>query len=617
MSVTADPRIGSELLGYGIESVVGRGGMGVVYRAYDPRLKRRVALKLIAPGLASDDQFRQRFLAESELAASIEHPNVVPIYYAGEVEDELVLAMRYVEGQDLKTLLREQGALEPAQAVSICAQIAGALDAAHERGLVHRDVKPSNVLLDEKDHAYLADFGLTRRLTEAGAPFGEGLSVGTPAYAAPEQIEARPVDRRADAYSLGCLLYECLTGQTPFSHGTELAVLFAHMHESPPRASESNPELGEAIDAVFAKALAKDPAERYSTCTELVEAAREALGLRETVLVRDRRPLLIAAASIVLALVAALTAFLLSRGGGGPPALNTKPTSAPKVDSLQQIDPKTNELVATFRLGSDPTGVAVGGGAVWAIHLDDNTISKLDPRTNTVAATGSAPGPKAVAFGADSVWVLDGDGRTVAQLDPRSATQLGIVVVPSSSDLLAFGSGAVWTASPLTGLVARVNPKSLSVSGSTRVPARRGALKGIAAGDGAVWVSASDIVAEQYALFRIKPESAKIVAKLPLRLGALGIGVGHGAVWVANPLGDTVSQIETSTNRVVRRIRVGRDPIAVAAGKDGVWVTNYRDGTVSRIEPKTGRVVATFTVGPYPDHIAIGEGGVWVTVHPR
>src|SRR5262245_39697987 len=142
MSVTADPRIGSELLGYGIETVVGRGGMGVVYRAYDPRLKRRVALKLIAPGLASDDQFRQRFLAESELAASIEHPNVVPIYYAGEVEDQLVLAMRYVEGQDLKSLLREQGALEPARAVSICAQIAGALDAAHERGLVHRDVKP-------------------------------------------------------------------------------------------------------------------------------------------------------------------------------------------------------------------------------------------------------------------------------------------------------------------------------------------------------------------------------------------------------------------------------------------------------------------------------------------
>ncbi|HEY7536373.1 MAG TPA: serine/threonine-protein kinase [Gaiellaceae bacterium] len=170
MSVSADPRIGSELLGYRIEALVGRGGMGVVYQAYDPRLKRKVALKLIAPELSAEKAFRARFLAEAELAASLEHPNVVPIHDAGEADGQLYLVMRYVEGEDLKTLLATQGALEPRRALSICTQVADALDSAHERGLVHRDVKPSNVLLDARERVYLADFGLSRRVAEHEVP---------------------------------------------------------------------------------------------------------------------------------------------------------------------------------------------------------------------------------------------------------------------------------------------------------------------------------------------------------------------------------------------------------------------------------------------------------------
>src|SRR5215831_1730431 len=205
--------------------------MGVVYRAYDPRLKRNVALKLVAPELSAAERFRLRFLSETEVAASLEHPHVVPIHEAGEVGGQLYLAMRYVEGSDLKTLLREEGPLEPTRALTICAQIAGALDAAHARGLVHRDVKPSNVLLDPHEHVYLADFGLTRRLAEQGLPAGPGLSLGTPAYAAPEQIEAGEVDGRADQYSLACLLYECLSADAPFPRESELAVLWAHLQE--------------------------------------------------------------------------------------------------------------------------------------------------------------------------------------------------------------------------------------------------------------------------------------------------------------------------------------------------------------------------------------------------
>src|SRR6478735_8802793 len=189
---------GTDFVGYRMEEVIGRGGMGVVYRAHDLRLKRTVALKLMAPELALDQRFRERFAREAEMAMSLEHPNVVPIYDASDIDGRLYLAMRYVEGTDLRALLRAEGGLGAARSLATCSQVAKALDAAHAKGLVHRDVKPSNVLLDANDHVYLADFGLTRRLAEQGIPAPHGLSLGTPAYAAPEQIEDGDVDGRTD-----------------------------------------------------------------------------------------------------------------------------------------------------------------------------------------------------------------------------------------------------------------------------------------------------------------------------------------------------------------------------------------------------------------------------------
>jgi serine/threonine protein kinase len=220
----SDLSVGSELLGYRVEAVLGRGGMSVVYLAEDLRLRRRVALKLLAPALAGDEAFRQRFLEESELAASLDHPNVVPIYAAGEADGRLFIAMRYVEGSDLKALLRE-GPLTAERTVRLLAQVADALDFAHEQGLVHRDVKPSNVLLDGREHVYLADFGLTKRLGEPRA--AEAGLFGTIDYIAPEQIRGDEVDGRADVYSLGCLLYDCLVGEPPFRRSTDAAALFA------------------------------------------------------------------------------------------------------------------------------------------------------------------------------------------------------------------------------------------------------------------------------------------------------------------------------------------------------------------------------------------------------
>src|ERR671936_971007 len=224
MSVVAEDRIGTEVAGYRIERVLGRGGMSVVYLAHDPRLKRNVALKLLAPELAEDERFRVRFQRESQRAASLDHPNVVPIYEAGEVDGLLHIAMRYVPGTDLKALLRREGALAPDRALTLVGQVASALDAAHQRGLVHRDVKPSNVLLTGrpgKEHCYLADFGLSTSASDRSALADPRQVVGTIDYVAPEQIRGDVVRSSADVYSLTCLLYECLTGRVPFRHASD------------------------------------------------------------------------------------------------------------------------------------------------------------------------------------------------------------------------------------------------------------------------------------------------------------------------------------------------------------------------------------------------------------
>ena len=308
LSSSAYPGIGSELFGYRLEALLGRGGMSVVYRAHDLALERKVALKLLAPELTGDEGFRSRFLRESRVAASLDHPNVIPIYEAGEADGLLCIAMRYVEGTDLKILLRREGALGPERALSYCAQVAAALDAAHGRGLVHRDVKPSNVLITHDGHCYLADFGLTHDAADRSDLTRSGQFIGSVDYAAPEQIEGKPVDGSVDVYSLGCVLYECLTGSVPFPKQSELAVLWAHVNDPPPRL-DSSP----GLSAVVRRALAKRPAERYPTCGALVDAARAALPRADSARERSPRRLIGIATLVSVLLAGGLAAGLTWR----------------------------------------------------------------------------------------------------------------------------------------------------------------------------------------------------------------------------------------------------------------------------------------------------------------
>src|SRR3954467_385050 len=270
--------VGSQVGQYRIESYIGRGGMGVVYRAEHAHLGRHVALKLLAPELAENESFRDRFVRESRVAARVDHPNVIPIYEASESEGRYFIAMRYVDGHDLREILHTGGPLSLERALVVLTQVAGALDAAHAQGLVHRDVKPGNILVvAESEHCYLTDFGLTKAISSDTAFTATGQFVGTTDYVAPEQIEGKELDRRTDVYSLGCVFYECLTGTTPFRRDTDMAVMWAHIQEPPPRLSARRGDMPEHLDDVIATAMAKSKDDRYPSCSTFAAAARSAL----------------------------------------------------------------------------------------------------------------------------------------------------------------------------------------------------------------------------------------------------------------------------------------------------------------------------------------------------
>ena len=426
-------------------------------------------LKLIAPELAEDEQFRRRFLKEPKLAASLDHPNVVPIYEAGEHEGQLYLAMRYVEGSDMRTLLRRDGGLPLERALAILAQVASALDAAHRRGLVHRDVKPANVLVDEDGHAYLTDFGVTKQL--GGDATETGQLVGTLDYIAPEQIRGEAVDGRADVYALGCVLYECFAGSAPFHRATEAETLWAHMQEPvPPRARAPGAGPG-AAQSARQGARATDT----GRCAELIEAARAALaGVRR----RRRRPRAAPACVLAAGLLAlaadrgrdvVLGAAATARGGAprgtasprsrptaseiasfiGPPTRRraTSPSarapsgcSTPRTRPCRASTPTTGEVTGTVRAARAyrPTSRPAGArcGSATAAGCDGNctrSVSRVDPETGEVTRTVELPGLDAarcdgrrstrgfpmIAVGDGAVWAINPD-QTISRIDPAT-----------------------------------------------------------------------------------------------------------------------------------------------------------------------------------------------------
>jgi hypothetical protein len=621
--MTADPRIGTQLGKYRILELIGRGGMGVVYLAEDSALGRMVALKVLAPEIAEDEKLRERFVRESRLAASLEHSNIVPIYEAGEADGQLYIAMRYVKGTDLKSLLRTEGPLPPAKAEAILRQVGSALDAAHAKGLVHRDVKSANVLLAREEEgaptgeAYLSDFGLTKRATSLSGLTATGQFLGTLDYAAPEQLRGEPIDARSDIYSLGCVLYECLTGEVPFKRDHEAALVYAHLKESPPSVRNRRPDLPPAMDRVIARAMAKDPKARFQRCAEMAQALQTARapgpngepGGRAP---HRRRNKALAMAMAGFAGLAAVIAIMVVARGGGRPAAHPTSTgqTMPNVTSnlAVRIDAATNKVASSALLPSTifprPPRIAVGEGGVWIVdpRFIEGDVWHVDPARRQVVAT-IEQAATTVAVGDLAVWLAGCGGA--CQVDPATNLVVRRIRLPGRAPAsgLAVGAGAVWV-SFSDGQVSRIDLKGETAQ---TVTVGTGA-DAVAVGDNAVWVS--DSAAEE--VYRLDAETGRLVATISVPGSPKELATGAGSVWVAN-INGVVTRIDAATNAIASTIPVGKRPSDIAFGAGAVWVTNGGDGTVSRIDPDLERVTSIQT-GGFPEAIAVEGNSVWLVV---
>ena len=600
----------ADVAGYRIEQRIGRGGMGEVYRALDVALARPVALKLLRLELCADERFRERMLRESRLAAALDHPNVIPIYEAGEADGRLFIAMRFVDGADLRTLLRREGRLDPARAVLVAAQVADALDAAHERGLVHRDVKASNVLVDhpgQREHCYLADFGLTQSASDRGPT--DGQFMGTVDYVAPEQIRGDDLDGRADQYALGCLLFELLTGTLPFMPASDVAAVFAHLQEPPPRATARNAELPAAVDGVLQRALAKDPAERYDGCREFVDATAAALGVAAHHGSARRLRGAVAAAGLVVVAAVALAVALLARGG----------PAAAADGALVRIDPATARVSARAAVPGSPDAVAVAGGTVWVADFRTQALWRFTPRTGTFTRIVTSGEPRDLAVLAGKVYVAsDGPNAlsgTVVRYD--AATGHREAGIEGLACAITSGEGVVWVAGcPFVDRLSTDGPlrfiRHVFIPYQSPLSAQndRVQFRALAVGAGSLWVLGDAL---DRRLWQLDPHTGATRSTTRLDFPPRSLVYADGRIWITDPLNDRVVGIDARTHAVSARIRVCRGAAGIAATAASLWVACSLDGEVDRIDLASERVLSTVRLPGSPLEITADHEGVWVT----
>jgi Protein kinase domain len=602
VGTTDDPAVGSTLAGYRIDALIARGGMGVVYRATHLALDRPVALKVIARQFAGDDAFRDRFLRESRLAARLDHPAVVPVLDAREEDGELIVAMRLIAGGDLRKRIEAGGPLPPTEAVALLGQVADALDAAHAAGIVHRDVKPHNILL-EGERAYLTDFGLAKALGDSGVLSGTSV-VGTVEYMSPEQWRGGEVGPAADVYSLGCVLYESLTGVVPYAR----------------QAADAEPELPQGLDTVIERAVAPNPAERYASAGELIDAAREHQGgspaatavlserfdrptLRlgedageeegwQPGLFRWRRHLAGMFAAWIVIPVALVSVVLVVVG-------------------VYLLFFGSSISVSQTEVGRPPLRLAVGEDSIWVTSAREGRLKELDPDHPALGLAGKslqlARGVSGVAVGAGSVWVSSPRRGEVLRIDPEARRVTAHIPVGGSPGAIVFGGGRIWVADEAGAGVSAINPGGRVFKHGI---APHAAPLRLAYGAGAVWVSC----ASRGTVSRIEPSTGTADAPIRVGRGPAGVTVGGGFVWVANSRSDTVTRVDPSLRAIVGDpISVGARPGGIDAGTSTVWVANAADGSISRIDIEDGETVGDpIGVGPDPGAIAVGGEAVWV-----
>ena len=633
---------GSEFAGHRIEGIAGRGGFGVVYRARHIALDHVVALKLISSARAGEEAFRERFKSESRIAVSIRHPNVVAVHNAGEEDGLLFVTMDFIEGTDLRGLLNRQGPLEPEETVDVITQVASALDAAHAKGLVHRDIKPGNVLIGEREgtrHVYLTDFGLSKQMDATSGLTASGAFVGTLDYSAPEQIRGQRLDARTDVYALACVAFELLSGEAPFaSQEEQVAKLYAHLQEPAPRVATVAPKVPLELSDVIQRALSKDPGDRHPSAGDFARAATAAVAGREQV--APERNVGVGAAAPTQTLetltpdepAETVAAETLSRESEAP--------DQPTPETVSSPPPVARKRPLGLLLGGALAVAAVAAGA-WAL-LDGGPA---DDATDGDARGGGASGglasgdsfevpaqPVGVSIDDGTVWVSSAAGQALTRLNAGTGEEVGepLDLGGTGGQITFTDDGDAWVAVAEDGAAGSVLRFGPDGGRPETIPVGTGP-SGIAAGANFVWVAnrGSGSTSRVNLVSNVEDRTVEGMAQ-PARVVAgnadkEGIQPAKG-IWITNSADDSVSRITAEGDIVSSLPGVGSNPIGVIIGaEDLVWVAAEGDNALTQIRPETepvsggpaGEVVKRVRfnredcVGPRS--LAVGFGSVWAT----
>jgi serine/threonine protein kinase/DNA-binding beta-propeller fold protein YncE len=597
---------GSRIAGYILEEQAGAGGMAVVFRAHDERLDRQVALKILAPAYAADEAFRQRFIRESRAAAAVDDPHIIPVFEAGEANGVLFIAMRYVRGGDLRSLLTQSGPLPPGRVAEIIAQVSSALDAAHDRGLVHRDVKPANMLLDSggrsgrPDHVYLSDFGLSKGALAASGLTRVGQFLGTLDYISPEQIEGKLIDGRADEYALACAAYELLTGAPPFRRDEAMAVMYAQLSQPPPTATSRRPDLPPAVDGVFARALAKAPGDRYPACRDFSDALTAACGIRSS----DSSESTIPPTSRLATQIAAwrLAGKLPAAGAGSAAGADSQGLAAmsggPATKIAQQRPERTtSESTEVHSLGDGgPPDGAAGREPPWW------------------RSRGALVGTLVVLL------ALGGGGAYLALTPPAKsvAQQVAFLAPPACSTTAAAGKTLKVAASTLN--LTYGHPFGLQVASNggyvfASTPTTLSVLV----------MNPNHTVARQYPYYVTSPgESAKGVA-MTSDAKYVAVAVGNGINVQSVPAAEQGASTANVANLTVPNVlpRTDAAQVALSPGDQYAFVTLPNANKLAVFDlhkalalgqSAPGVLVGTVTLGLQPTGLAVSPDGQWLYV---
>jgi YVTN family beta-propeller protein len=636
---------GMVVAGYRIDSLIGRGGMGVVYRAFQLDLERVVALKVIAPELLDDEDIRTRFLTEARAAASVDHPNVIPVHTAGEDAGVGYIAMRFVAGEDLRSLVRHGGALDAAEAARMVAQAGAALDAIHRAGFVHRDVKPANLLVDRDGHVYLTDFGLAKTVLTHSGGTRTGQWVGTLDYVSPEQIRGGRIDARADVYALGGVLHFALTGRVPFERQGDEAKLWAQLSAPPPVPSQKRRGLPAQFDVAVRRAMAKNPDDRYPSAGDLGRAAQAAAvgrsptepermvargaaapgatppepGLAAEASTRTavrsperrrRRAPLVAAGALLMAVAAAAAVASMRDGSdqasrGSAPTPTATPSPTPSATPTREPLPRVARTIRN--VGERPAAIAHAGGDLWIISSRGERLTRVDAARGRKRAGRVMVGPDAaviVSYRGDP-WVAMGHDQAVLHLDGRTGKvrlRIPVAIVPRR---LAVTPHGVWVANGSTGAILRYDRNSGALLQTIPVPER---VSGLIAGGDAIWV----VKRANNKLARLEPGADRVRDWLNLSGDVRSIRFGRNALWIVIDGQNTLVRVD-ATNGRDRRGPAGQGPAQAIYAGGRVYVSSEEDNTVVVLDPKTLEpVVAPLPVGYNPGAMVADDRSVWV-----